>query len=82
MGNDEQNAQRSLTGQPATTQGPSGPDLRPGSGSNWDPEPDREAPPGALDKTQGEASGSNWDVEGDPAASDDLDRTGEGAHER
>lgn len=64
------------------------------SGSNWDPEtgsqPETEGQPGAgrpsgthpLPGTGAEAAGSNWDAETDPAASDDVERTGEGAHER
>lgn len=56
-----------------------------GSGSNWDPEtepePGVEPGPGAdrgAAAGQMEAAGSNWDAKTDPAASDDVERTGEG----
>jgi hypothetical protein len=74
------------------TMRPNRPEDRPtsahGSGSNWDPETaslPRADQPSGMSPTPGsgaEAAGSNWDAETDPAASDDVERTGEGAHER
>jgi hypothetical protein len=54
-----------------------------GTGSNADPEDektpstDRSPAPGTV-----EAAGASWDAETDPAASSEIERTGEGAHER